>query len=170
MLEAGSWQVAPSPKVTNTDEPEAGGARGGCLHPASSLEMEEPGAVKNKSGLSDLASLVFWDINQLKGELHVRKSMNDGHLNCCLAFSYLQSSMLRNSISWTKQSLRVDAVALREDLNNVLQIELPPTTATTGWSANMSRQRVRKSIPVARVCTYDERLLAVEVQLMIACG
>lgn len=163
MLEAGSWQVAPSPKVTNTDEPEAGGARGGCLHPASSLEMEEPGAVKNKSGLSDLASLVFWDINQLKGELHVRKSTNDGHLNCCLAFSYLQSSMLRNSISWTKQSLRVDAVALREELNNVLQIELPPNgTATTGWSANMSRQRVRKSIPVARVCTCDERLLAVK--------
>ena len=89
--------------------------------------------------------------------------MNDGHLNCCLAFSYLQSSMLRNSISWTKQSLRVDAVALREELNNVLQIELPPNgTATTGWSANMSRQRVRKSIPIARVCTCDERLLAVK--------
>ena len=89
---------------------------------------------------------IVWDQTDVANELKLTKVSNNGWRNCCLALSYNQSSKARRLEESTAVESTEDihnaALRLRQELTKELMRELPPVAASTGWSANMDRERV----------------------------
>ena len=109
--------------------------------------IAEVKATSKKRGISEMTSQILWDQTDIANELKLTKVSNNGWRNCCLALSYNQSSKARRLEESTAVESTEDihnaALRLRQELTKELMRELPPVAASTGWSANMDRERVR---------------------------
>ena len=94
-----------------------------------------------------MTSQILWDQTDIANEFKLEKVHNNRWRNCCLALSYYQSSKARRLEESTAVESTEDkheaALRLRQELTKELMRELPPEAASTGWSANMDRERVR---------------------------
>ena len=101
--------------------------------------IAEVKATSKKRGISEMTSQILWDQTDIANELKLTKVSNNGWRNCCLALSYNQSSNARKT---STEDIHDAALRLRQELTKELLRELPPVCASTGWSANMDRERV----------------------------
>ena len=111
--------------------------------------IAEVKATSKKRGISEMTSQILWDQTDVANELKLTKVSNNGWRNCCLALSYNQSSNARRLEDSTAVESTEDihnaALQLRQELTKELLHQLPPMPQVTGWSANMSRERVRST-------------------------
>ena len=165
------WEITPSP-----DTPRAANDGAASLIASdrpkdsptpSPPPIDEVKATSTKRGIGEMTSQILWNETDVANAFKVTKVSNNGWRNCCLALSYNQSRNARrleeSRAVESTEDIYDAALQLRQELTKELLHQLPPMPQATGWSANMSRERVRSThsqhptlcVPLFWPCALD---------------